>query len=166
MCQNCNNNSCGGCNQQCYQFPPPPGPPGPVGPIGPQGPPGLAPLFNIIEFSPNCILPGICPYACDGTEDVILVYIPITPVPFSVVWIQLLPASNPLMQRRVVRIKDANYRSGTIDIILMPDVFDTVENGLPGIGLSLFSTVGAGGSVTLVANNNNNPNLATGYKIV
>lgn len=40
MCQNCNNNSCRGCNQQCYQFPPPPGPPGQVGPYGPQGPPG------------------------------------------------------------------------------------------------------------------------------
>lgn len=39
MCQNCNNNSCGGCSQPCPQFPPVqvpvPGPTGPAGPIGP-----------------------------------------------------------------------------------------------------------------------------------
>jgi len=39
MCHNCNNNSCGGCNQPCPSYPPitvpVPGPTGPVGPVGP-----------------------------------------------------------------------------------------------------------------------------------
>jgi hypothetical protein len=163
MCQNCNNNSCGGCNQQCYQFPPPPGPPGQVGPQGVQGPPGAAPPFNIVVPILSCPS-GPCPYVCDGTEDVILIKSAAVNGN-STVDVYLLPSTDPLMQKRVVRVCDSTYLAATHDIRIIPDPADTVANGLPGVPLSLLVTVGVGGSVTLVTNNNN-PALATGYNIV
>jgi len=150
MCQNCNNYSCSGCYQPCPQFPPPPGPPGQVGPIGPQGPPGILPPFNIVNFTPICVLPGQCPYTCDGSEDVILVNTPTPPQSFSTVDIYLLPANDPNAAKRVVRIKDANYYANVIDIVIHPDGTDSIENGAPGATLSLFLNVGIGGSITLV----------------
>ena len=163
MCHNCNRPNCSGCsytyqNYPCPQFPPPPGPPGQVGPIGPQGPPGVSLPFNIVNFNPNCILPGQCPYSADGSEDVILVNIPLTPQPYNTVDIYLLPASDPLVAKRVIRIKDANYRANVIDIVIHPDSTDTID--LVNAPVSLFFTVGTGGSITLVTNK------TTGYNIV
>lgn len=174
MCQNCNNYSCGGCQQSCYSFPPPPGPVGPQGPTGPQGPAGAAGAQGIQGVPGTNGLPGpqgnpgpagppgppgtVGPinvvrissfpspvYNVTGAEDVILVNSSL-----GVVTINLLAAGNALAGRNTLTIKDAFGQAGLNDIIINPLFPDVIDQA--GGSTSLFTKVGVYGSLTLVSN--------------
>jgi hypothetical protein len=162
MCQNCNNNSCGGCNQQCYQFPPPPGPPGQIGPQGPQGPPGPpgtgGSTFKIVNVASNANFPQT-PYSVDGSEDVILVDLTTTQVG-GTFDIYLLPANDPNADKRVLWINDAFnmiHSNGWNDIRIVPNGTDTIQ-GFAGT-VSLFTLFGIGGTIGIVTNKTNGYNI-------
>lgn len=137
MCQNCNNNSCRGCNQPCPQFPPPPGPPGQVGPPGVQGPPGAAgapgnpgppgppgPPGTGALVIVN-VTTAMSPYNVTGLEDVLLVN-----TTFGPVTVNLLAANNPLVTK-LLHVKEAFGIANANNVIVVPfpgDLIDLVNS--------------------------------------